>query len=1532
MKRKSVKKGIAVALAATMTGGVLPAASVTAADTEPELLAEFDFDSQASDGVITGTNAAAKVNGNCQIKTKVGDNTALYLDGGQNYLEVTGEDGSSLLKGQDEVTISFDTKAERTGTNWLYYAAPDTRTQKYNSEQYLGVMQQNGKVKSERYKNSGSRPASPQAETGSDWSHVDVVVSENATSVYVNGEKKAEEASDISLQDIVGDDGVFYIGKANWGSGEYSKAWIDNFRVYDGVLSDEAIVKEYEESASELESSDIQEAYDALTLIDTDDVRGNLPLVKSGKHGAVIDWKSSNPKVITDSSEKADDKYDGGVVTRPEAGSDPVQVRLTASITIGTEVKTKEFTVTVQPKTANLDTDYDAGYLWTFFEASGGYEKIFLGYSKDGLTWEKLNKDENGKAQPILVNDASESDLGVRDPHIIRSKDGDKYWILGTDLHAEGGGSGGSGWNQLSASQNLVVWESTDLVNWSEPKLVYAGFDQAGCVWAPEAIYDDTTGDYLVYWSARDKSKAGTDENALRVYVCRTRDFNTFSEPKVWLSEDQDSGKEVNIIDTTIVQDKGQYYRFSTSDWNTVIDTSSTLSEDLFDVRVNANQSENGDWKRIVTRSASSSAGFDGREGFTVYQLPDGKWCAMGDNSGYKAFVTDDLSSGKFTATTANFKDGRFRHGTVMRLSKAEEKAILAAYGEDDTEGPVMDEKVLADFNFDDDSTGFTSENAKAEGTYTLKDSYNEAAGKALYLDGSSSNYLTVKGTDGKALLAGAKELTISYEAKPDRTGTNWVLYAAPGSSAPTYQSETYLGIMQKSGSTTLERYKNSGSRPTNPSASTGNDWARVDIVMTETDTKMYVNGKAVSKEDSSYALSDIVGKNGILQIGKANWGSGEYYKGWIDNLRIESRALSADEVKELASDFVSTLPAVSGASVGTAPDRETALNYRGTDDHTAITTQIDQEKKTITSYVRKGTDFTNIPFTLSMNVDADSLKLDGVDFVNGSSVDLSKDRTLTITRDGKDEEWTVKTPVISNNPVLPGQYADPDIDYFDGKFWIFPTTDGYPSWSGTVFHAFSSENMVDWTDEGVIMELANSNPGVNENGVQIAASPWAVKGSAWAPTIEKKGDKYYFYYCGKDSNGTSAIGVAWADNPAGPYTDLGTPLLTVSMCRNAGVSMGQAIDPSIFTDDDGTSYITFGNGSAAIAELNDDMTSIKEGSLKQITGLTDFRESVVITKANGKYHWTWTCDDANSPNYHVNYGVSDSLFNENGKAAVTFVKKNLLSKDEEKGILGSGHQSVVHVKDSEGKDRYFMSYHRFYTPLDIFQSGDGLGKHRETCVDEITFDENGYMQITPTLEGVSAVNTKSEKEEFAIVKNPESVEGVVGETAEFTVEATGKGLTYEWQYCNANSTKWRTSVMEGSDTATVTVPVANWRDGQKYRCVVTNGDGEQLISETAVVTVQKPIKVQPVSVEAVKGTTAEFTVETSWENVTYQWEYCNANSDKWRTSSMEGNDTATIKVPAGSWRNGQKYRCVITAADGRSVTSDAAVLTVTDK
>ena len=991
-------------------------------------------------------------------------------------------------------------------------------------------------------------------------------------------------------------------------------------------------------------------------------------------------------------------------------------------------------------KGEETDSEYNAGYLWTFFDSSDGYEKIFLGYSKDGLTWEKLNKDEDGNAQPILVNDAQGSDLGVRDPHIIRSKEGDKYWILGTDLHAEGGGSGGSGWDQINASQNLVVWESTDLVNWSEPQLVYAGFDNAGCVWAPEAIYDEATDDYLVYWSSRDKSKNGTDQNALRVYVCRTKDFHTFSEPKVWLSEDQDTGNEVNIIDSTIVKSDGKFYRFSTSDWNTVIDVSNSLSEDVFDVRQGEESSENGDWKRIVKRSESSQAGFDRREGFTVYQLPDGRWCAMGDNGGYKAFLTDDLASGKFTVENANFVDGRFRHGTVIRLSEEEEKKILSAYGEDREEEPDPEQKVLAEFNFDEEGSGFESKYARATGAaYELADSYSEESGKALYLNGKEDNFLTVTDKEGKSLLTDVTELTVSYDAKTERSDTNWIMYAAPNKNTPQYQYEKYIGIMEKSGTTTVERYKNSGDRPANPSAQTGNDWNHIDVVMSKTDTTIYVNGQKVSSETSAYSLRSILGKNSILQIGKSNWGEGEYFKGWIDNFRIENRALTEEEVKELSEEFLAAQPIIKAVTIGSVPEREEALEYRGTDDHTAVFTKIDTKNKVMTPYIKDEADLTKVPVTFTFNGKVE-IKVQDKTISNGTELDLSKDLKITLISNEKEEEWTIQKPILSNNPVLPGQHADPDIDYFDGKFWIFPTTDGYPGWSGTKFHAFSSKDLVNWTDEGIIMELANENPGKNENGVEIATSPWAEGGSAWAPTIEEKNGKYYFYYCGKFSNGQSAIGVAVADHPAGPYKDKGEALITVDMCKQAGIKMGQAIDPSIFTDDDGTSYITFGNGAAAIAQLSDDMMSIEKDTLKQINGLTDFRESVVVTKANGKYHWTWSCDDANSPNYHVNYGVSDTLLTDDGSASVTLVKKNLLAKDESLGILGSAHQSIVHVKDGKGQDRYFMAYHRFYTPLNIFTAGDGLGVHRETCIDEITFDKDGYMQVTPTHEGVDAV------------------------------------------------------------------------------------------------------------------------------------------------------------------------------------------------
>ncbi len=115
---------------------------------------------------------------------------------------------------------------------------------------------------------------------------------------------------------------------------------------------------------------------------------------------------------------------------------------------------------------------------------------------------------------------------GVRDPYLIRSPEGDKIFLIATDLSIYYRGGWGNAAATSTGSTKLVVWESTDLVNWTEPRLVdVAGkIPGAGCAWAPEAFYDEATGNYVVYWAtASDESNAVGDR--MNMYYCTTRDF-----------------------------------------------------------------------------------------------------------------------------------------------------------------------------------------------------------------------------------------------------------------------------------------------------------------------------------------------------------------------------------------------------------------------------------------------------------------------------------------------------------------------------------------------------------------------------------------------------------------------------------------------------------------------------------------------------------------------------------------------------------------------------------------------------------------------------------------------------------------------------------------------------------------------------------------------------------------------------------------------------------------------------------------------
>ncbi|WP_246186260.1 family 43 glycosylhydrolase [Phnomibacter ginsenosidimutans] len=375
------------------------------------------------------------------------------------------------------------------------------------------------------------------------------------------------------------------------------------------------------------------------------------------------------------------------------------------------------------------------------------------------------------------------------------------------------------------------------------------------------------------------------------------------------------------------------------------------------------------------------------------------------------------------------------------------------------------------------------------------------------------------------------------------------------------------------------------------------------------------------------------------------------------------------------------------------------------------INTVVDSTQKSITISLQPGTSFNQFnPQWRPLPGARVQLLTPG--FVNGkASYQVSLGNQPT-------EVWTVQL-TTPHNPVLAGYYADPDILYAKqtGKYYIYPTSDGFNGWSGTYFKAFSSTDLVSWQDEGVILDLDKD-------------VSWA-KRNAWAPCIiEKKinGRYKYFYYF----TAAQKIGVAVADHPTGPFTDIGKPLIAE---RPAGVKGGQEIDPEVFEDPKtGKTYLYWGNGHMAVVELNEDMISYKPESLQIITPTDNtFREGTTVFYRNGLYYFLWSEDDTRSVNYRVRYGTAASPL-----GPIQIPANNLvLAKDESKGIYGTGHNSVLNVP---GTDAWYIVYHRFNYPNGIGM-GSAAGFHREVCIDKMEFLPDGSIAfVKPTHEGVAAL------------------------------------------------------------------------------------------------------------------------------------------------------------------------------------------------
>ncbi len=329
----------------------------------------------------------------------------------------------------------------------------------------------------------------------------------------------------------------------------------------------------------------------------------------------------------------------------------------------------------------------------------------------------------------------------------------------------------------------------------------------------------------------------------------------------------------------------------------------------------------------------------------------------------------------------------------------------------------------------------------------------------------------------------------------------------------------------------------------------------------------------------------------------------------------------------------------------------------------------------------------------------------------HGTIIPITRNELKDIT-----DKWgkPVELGELPKNSILPGFHADPEILYSQQtqKYYIYSTTDGQPGWGGWNFSVFSSPDLKEWTDEGVMLDLKSD---------QV---PWAI-GNAWAPCIEEKkikGEyKYFFYYSGHPKDGKDKqIGVAVSNSPVGPFVDLGHPIITSSP-----VGHGQQIDVDVFTDPvSGKAYLYWGNGYMAGAELNKDMLSIKEKTVTVMTPqggtLQDYayREAAYVFYRNGLYYFMWSVDDTGSPNYHVAYGTSKSPL---GPIKVA-EKPIVLIQDPGKEIYGPAHNSVLQIP---GTDEWYIVYHR----INKWYLQDSPGVHREVCMDRMEFNEDGTIK-----------------------------------------------------------------------------------------------------------------------------------------------------------------------------------------------------------
>ncbi|EFQ32395.1 arabinosidase [Colletotrichum graminicola M1.001] len=307
------------------------------------------------------------------------------------------------------------------------------------------------------------------------------------------------------------------------------------------------------------------------------------------------------------------------------------------------------------------------GYLGAFFLGADPYVYLYLSQGNSATSFRALNG-----GSPVLR--PTKGTGGVRDPSIVQGggADKDKKWfIIGTDLNIDK-----TTWDaaQRQGSRGIFVWDSTDLVNWGNERFVVVEDASAGMVWAPDAIWDPTKGQYLVHWASKfyaasDPNHTGAPGSTVIRYAY-TSDFRTFSTPQTFIDKSPTDVIDLNIL--PISSDGRSFARFLKDETLKTVFVEVT-TDGLF-----------GTWTRPGGSSATIASGVEGPAAYWDNQVA-GKAHVLLDfygDDGYRPYETANVASnaGWSASPRTGFPSG-LRHGSVLPINQTVYDALETRWG-----------------------------------------------------------------------------------------------------------------------------------------------------------------------------------------------------------------------------------------------------------------------------------------------------------------------------------------------------------------------------------------------------------------------------------------------------------------------------------------------------------------------------------------------------------------------------------------------------------------------------------------------------------------------------------------------------------------------------------------------------------------------------------------------------------------------------------------------------------------------------------